>query len=201
MRPPAHERPMNDRRSKLTETDAGSETEVETKAPRKARKTTAANESARGDKKVEGKGTAGARKAGKTKGKDPRPDDETDDTIVDEATEQAKEAEQAEEVEEAKEVDEEIEALEERKEEPEDPEEIERLKRKYMVRRFWQAARRFWTSQGSVTAWLLTVGLLAVIVLNIAAAYAMNVWNRNIFDALQNKDTGAVVTLSGVYVV
>jgi putative ATP-binding cassette transporter len=116
---------------------------------------------------------------------------------------EVKEAEQAEEVKEAKEVDEEIEALDEGKEneDVEDPEEIDRLKRKYMVRRFFQAARRFWTSQGSFTAWLLTGGLFTVIVLNIAAAYAMNVWHRNIFDALEKKDAGVVVHLAMLYVV
>ena len=41
----------------------------------------------------------------------------------------------------------------------------------------------------------------AVILVNLAAAYAMNVWNRNIFDALEKKDAGAILMLSGVYVV
>jgi vitamin B12/bleomycin/antimicrobial peptide transport system ATP-binding/permease protein len=123
------------------------------------------------------------------------------ESLGNDEAEQAKEAEQAEEVKEAKDVDEEIEALDDRKDDAEDAEEIDRLKRKYMVRRFFQAAGRFWTGHGSFAAWLLTGGLFAVIVLNIAAAYAMNVWNRSIFDALENKDAGAVVTLSVVYVV
>jgi putative ATP-binding cassette transporter len=126
-----------------------------------------------------------------------------EEKVTDEQAEEVKEAEQAEEVKQAKEVDEEIEALDEGKEneDVEDPEEIDRLKRKYMVRRFWQAARRFWTDHGSLTAWLLTGGLFAVIVLNIAAAYAMNVWHRNIFDALEKKDAGVVVQLAMVYLV
>src|SRR5262249_24499052 len=61
--------------------------------------------------------------------------------------------------------------------------------------------RRFWTDPRSYTAWALTGALLAVILINLAAAYAMNVWNRNIFDALERKDAGAIVTLSGVYLV
>ena len=113
---------------------------------------------------------------------------------------EVKEAEHAEEVEKAKDVDEEIEALDEGKD-VEDLEAVDRLKRKYMVLRFWQAARRFWTGHGWSTAWLLTGGLLAVIVLNIAAAYAMNVWNRNIFDALENRDAITVVKLSVVYLI
>jgi putative ATP-binding cassette transporter len=105
---------------------------------------------------------------------------------------------QAAEIEETEALDKEIEALDET---PADPEEIEDLKRKYMVLRFWQTARRFWTDRGSRVAWLLTGALFGIILLNLAAAYAMNVWNRNIFDALEKKEPGTVVTLSLVYVV
>jgi vitamin B12/bleomycin/antimicrobial peptide transport system ATP-binding/permease protein len=105
---------------------------------------------------------------------------------------------QAAEIEETEALDKEIEALEET---PADPEEIEDLKRKYMVLRFWQTARRFWTDRGSHVAWLVTGALFAIILLNLAAAYAMNVWNRNIFDALEKKEPGTVVTLSLVFVV
>ena len=115
------------------------------------------------------------------------------------------EAEKAEagaaEMEESAPVDKKIEELNETGEETEDPEELERLKRKYMVLRFWQTAKRFWTDPRSTVAWLLTGGVLAVVLVNLAAAYAMNVWNRNIFDALEKKDAGAVLTLSGIYVV
>lgn len=115
------------------------------------------------------------------------------------------EAERAEaeaaEIEASAPVDKKIEELNEAGEEIEDPETLERLKRKYMVLRFWQTARRFWTDPRSYIAWSLTGALLAVILINLAAAYAMNVWNRNIFDALERKDGAAVVTLSGVYLV
>ena len=185
---------MNERRSKLADTDAGSKTEPE---DHKTGKAIAGRGSAQRKKNVEGR-KAAARKAGKAEDKSSEPEERK---VVDKEAEQTKQAEQAEEVENAKAVDEEIEALDERKEDPEDPEEIDRLKRKYMVLRFWQTARRFWTDPRSLTAWLLTVGLFVVILLNLAAAYAMNVWNRNIFDALEKKDAGAVVTLSGVYIV
>ena len=86
-------------------------------------------------------------------------------------------------------VDKKIEELNEANEEGEDSEELA-LKRKYMVRRFWQTARRFWTDPRSHMAWMLSAALLVVILLNLAAAYAMNVWNRSIFDALEKKDAG-----------
>lgn len=109
-------------------------------------------------------------------------------------------SEQVAEIEQAKEVDEEIQALDEAATD-DDPEEVDRLKRKYLVRRFWQASRRFWTDHGSAMAWLLSLALFAVILLNVAAAYAMNVWNRYIFDALEQRDSATVLTLSLIYFV
>jgi hypothetical protein len=47
----------------------------------------------------------------------------------------------------------------------------------------------------------LTGAVFALVLVNLGAACAMNVWNRNIFDALEKKDAGAVVSLSGIYVV
>ena len=107
------------------------------------------------------------------------------------------EAEKAEadaaEMEESAPVDKKIEELNETGEEDEDPEELERLKRKYMVLRFWQTARRFWTDPRSTIAWMLTGAVFAVVLVNLAASYAMNVWNREIFDALEKKNAGAVL--------
>jgi putative ATP-binding cassette transporter len=80
-------------------------------------------------------------------------------------------------------------------------EDQDKLRRAYLLRRFWQTALGFWKGPGSRVAWLLTGLVAAVILLNLAASYAMNVWNRNIFDALQNKNASAVLTLSMVYFV
>ena len=41
--------------------------------------------------------------------------------------------------------------------------------------------------------------MLLVILLLVAAAYAINLWNRAIFDGLQTKDASAVARLSVVY--
>ena len=49
-----------------------------------------------------------------------------------------------------------------------------RLKRKYMVLRFWQTARRFWTDPRSTVAWMLTRAVFAVVLVNLAAAHAMD---------------------------
>src|ERR1041385_6392581 len=90
-----------------------------------------------------------AKKANKAEWKSSEGDEKA--TLEAEA-EKAKAEEQVDEVRQAKEVDKKIEALDESTD-AQDDEETDRLKRRYMVRRFWQAARRFWTGHGSVTAW------------------------------------------------
>jgi len=47
----------------------------------------------------------------------------------------------------------------------------------------------------------LSAALLLVILLVVGAAYAMNAWNRAIFDAVQNRDAAAVAQLSLLYFV
>ena len=86
-----------------------------------------------------------------------------------------------------------------RRDEDEDDEDIEDLRRRYLLRRFWHTAFRFWTTPGYRTAWLLSAALLAIILLNLAASYAMNLWNRSIFDALEKKDAATVLHLSLIY--
>jgi putative ATP-binding cassette transporter len=68
-----------------------------------------------------------------------------------------------------------------------------------LLNRFWRTASLFWSRTSGTTAWGLSAGLLLVIVLLVAAAYAMNLWNRAIFDGLQNKDANAVARLSLIY--
>ena len=61
------------------------------------------------------------------------------------------------------------------------------------MRRFWASARGFWGRAGPRGAWVLTVSLLILIALQIFVQYRINVWNRSIFDALQIRDSGAVL--------
>lgn len=78
-------------------------------------------------------------------------------------------------------------------------EDTEDLRRSYLLRRFWHTASRYWTDPGSQTAWMLSAALFGIILLNLAASYAMNLWNRSIFDALENKDAHTVLSLSMIY--
>ena len=75
----------------------------------------------------------------------------------------------------------------------------ERLRRRNLLRRFWRTAAHFWSGNSRHVAWPLSLGLLLIIVLLLGSAYAMNVWNRAIFDGLQRRDTAAVAWLSMLY--
>ena len=77
----------------------------------------------------------------------------------------------------------------------------EKVRPRDLLKRFWRAASLFWSRESRTAAWPLSGGLLLVIVLLVAAAYAMNLWNRAIFDGLQTKDANAVATLSLIYFV
>src|SRR5262249_1362258 len=80
-------------------------------------------------------------------------------------------------------------------------EDHEKLRGRYLLSRFWRTARTFWSGQRRAVAWGLTIGLLLVVLLNIAASYGMNRWNRAMFDALQNKNGQTVLFLSFIYFV
>lgn len=106
-------------------------------------------------------------------------------------------------VEEAK--DEESQAVEESQEAEEDVlaepgEDRDELKRRYLLRRFWKGAAGFWGRRGPRLSWVLSGGLLLIVLLNLATSYGMNVWNRGIFDALEQRDSPTVLFLSLLYV-
>ena len=73
------------------------------------------------------------------------------------------------------------------------PDEQEAAKRRYLLRRFWRSAFGFWGRSGKRRAWLLSAGLVLVILLTITIQYGINVWNRTFFDALERKDSAAVL--------
>src|SRR3569623_115527 len=79
------------------------------------------------------------------------------------------------------------------------PEEAEELRRQYLLTRFWISARGYWSAQGPRLAWLLTGGLLLLVLLHLPFQYGINVWNRAIFDNFQKKDSAAVLWLTAVF--
>jgi vitamin B12/bleomycin/antimicrobial peptide transport system ATP-binding/permease protein len=77
----------------------------------------------------------------------------------------------------------------------------ERVLRRSLLRRFWQTAAGFWGGRIRSSAWTLSGTLMLIIVCLLGAQYAMNAWNRAMFDGLQNRDVGAVGKLSILYFV
>jgi vitamin B12/bleomycin/antimicrobial peptide transport system ATP-binding/permease protein len=69
--------------------------------------------------------------------------------------------------------------------------------RQYLLRRFCATAFGYWRLGGERSAWLLTSGLFCLILLNLGISYELNVWNRTIFDALQQRDSTTVL-LQGI---
>ncbi|QPC91584.1 ABC transporter ATP-binding protein/permease [Mesorhizobium sp. INR15] len=76
------------------------------------------------------------------------------------------------------------------------PEEAEQARKKYLLERFWISARGYWSRNGDKLAWPFTIGLLALILMNVGFQYGINVWNRSIFDAIEKRDAHTVYILS-----
>ena len=79
------------------------------------------------------------------------------------------------------------------------PEEAEQARKDYLLTRFWISARGFWSRNGDRLAWPFTIGLLILIVGNVALQYGINVWNRAIFDGIEKRDSATVFFLTGVF--
>ena len=75
----------------------------------------------------------------------------------------------------------------------------DRQRQKALVRRFWSSARQFWTGDQRRVAWLMTGSLLALVVAQLVVQYRLNVWNRDIFDALEKKDSAIVLYQSMLF--
>jgi vitamin B12/bleomycin/antimicrobial peptide transport system ATP-binding/permease protein len=79
------------------------------------------------------------------------------------------------------------------------PEEVEEARKDYLLTRFWISARGFWGNNGDRLAWIISMGLLVLIVANVGFQYGINVWNRAIFDAIEKHDSASVLYLSAVF--
>ncbi|MEW9526804.1 ABC transporter ATP-binding protein/permease [Agrobacterium radiobacter] len=79
------------------------------------------------------------------------------------------------------------------------PEEAEEARKKYLLKRFWISARGFWSRRGDALAWPFSIGLLAMIGINVGFQYGINVWNRGIFDAIEKRDASTVYFLASMF--
>ncbi|MER9657748.1 ABC transporter ATP-binding protein/permease [Mesorhizobium sp. M0152] len=79
------------------------------------------------------------------------------------------------------------------------PEEAEQARKRYLLRRFWISARGYWGRGGDKLAWPCSIGLLILIGTNVGFQYGINVWNRAIFDAIEQRNAHTVYFLSAVF--
>jgi putative ATP-binding cassette transporter len=71
--------------------------------------------------------------------------------------------------------------------------------RKALVRRFWSTAGGYWRGDARRIAWLLTVGLIVLVFVQLAFQYRLNVWNRDIFNAIERKDGGGILNQALIF--
>jgi vitamin B12/bleomycin/antimicrobial peptide transport system ATP-binding/permease protein len=73
------------------------------------------------------------------------------------------------------------------------------LRRHLLLQRFWKSATGFWRSGGGRHSWVLSATISTTVLLSLAAAYGMNIWNRKIFDALERREGATVLYWSIIY--
>ena len=79
------------------------------------------------------------------------------------------------------------------------PEDDEQRTRQYLLANFWETALGFWRKDAGPRAWGLTATLVGVTLVNLYVQYRINVWNRDIFDALEQKDPHQVLMQAIVF--
>ena len=70
---------------------------------------------------------------------------------------------------------------------------------KYLLARYWEAALGFWRKDARRTAWLLTIAVFSIALINLGLGLLLNIWNRVMFDGLDNRDMGAVLFQSIIF--
>jgi vitamin B12/bleomycin/antimicrobial peptide transport system ATP-binding/permease protein len=73
-------------------------------------------------------------------------------------------------------------------------------RQKQLTRRFWRTGREFWLERGSGWIWVMTIALAALIVTQVLIQYGLNLWNRVLFDALEQKQGSVVLQQAALFV-
>lgn len=79
------------------------------------------------------------------------------------------------------------------------PEQREEARKAFLLRRFWISARGYWSREGDRFAWPVCIGLLVLIGLNVCFQYGINVWNRGLFDAIEQRNSANVYYLGSLF--
>jgi vitamin B12/bleomycin/antimicrobial peptide transport system ATP-binding/permease protein len=74
------------------------------------------------------------------------------------------------------------------------------IERRGLFSRFWRSGFGFWRGSSLRLSWFLTAALILVILLQLFVQYRLNVWNRDLFNALERKDIEAVSSLALFFV-
>src|SRR4029453_11028214 len=69
----------------------------------------------------------------------------------------------------------------------------------YLLKRYWEAALGFWRKDARQTAWLLTIAVFSIALLNLGLGLLPNIWNRVMFDGLDNRDMRIVMFQSIIF--
>ncbi len=64
---------------------------------------------------------------------------------------------------------------------------------KYLISRFWRSAYGFWRGSSAWVSWPLIALMIGVVVLQLVVQYWLNFWNRDFFNALEQKDGTALL--------
>jgi vitamin B12/bleomycin/antimicrobial peptide transport system ATP-binding/permease protein len=72
--------------------------------------------------------------------------------------------------------------------------------RKALLQRFWRTARGFWTGEARHVAWLMTIGSVLIVFAQLFVQYRINIWNRDIFNAIETKDGATVLQQALIFV-
>ena len=78
-------------------------------------------------------------------------------------------------------------------------EQDEQRTRQYLLAIFWDAALGFWRRGAGPTAWLLTVAIVIVAVVNVGVQYEITVWYRMMYDALEKRDASGLLWKSVLF--
>lgn len=79
------------------------------------------------------------------------------------------------------------------------PEQLEAARKKFLLKRFWMSARSYWSRIGDGLAWPASIGLLILIGANVGFQYGINVWNRGLFDAIEQRNSVNVYYLGSLF--
>lgn len=71
--------------------------------------------------------------------------------------------------------------------------------RRALIRRFWKTACGFWLEDARITAWVLTIGLVTIVLFQLFVQYRLNVWNRDLFNAIEKKDGDTILVQALVF--